>query len=113
MERLEVRKEAMISALWSNSNYDSQAEGEEAPRNAIIEEIENNFSEAVKMIMGGAVAAKEESESERPDDDPYGFFAAGRRGEAKIYKVLEEQKSTDASATVEDVIQYDKEVDQG
>ncbi len=102
----------MIAALYSNSNYDSQEEGQEAPRISMIEEIEENYAKAVKIITNGREVAKEEVDSERPEDDPYGFFAAGRRGEAKLYKVLEEN-SAPATATVEEVIDYNKETDQG
>lgn len=102
----------MIAALWANSNYDPQEEGAEAPRTAMVEEIEESYSKVIYKIVNDLPLKDPEAEEERPPDDPYGFFAAGRRGEAKIYAKLEEQNVGDTS--VRDVIDINyKELDQG
>jgi len=63
IERIEERKDKMIAALWSNSNYDD----DKGSRQNAIREIEGNFSAAVAEIQGGIV------EDEIDENDP--FFA--------------------------------------
>ncbi len=113
IESLQSRKEAMIAALWSNSNYDSQKEGEDAPRQEMIENIEESYNRVIEKIVLGKPLKDTKPKSERPPDDPFGFFAAGRRGEERIYGKIKEQNIGDR--TVHDVIEPNdyKELDQG
>jgi hypothetical protein len=76
IETLERRKEMMIASLWANSGFEGQ-EGANARRDA-IEELEENYEEAVENILGGT------SESEPDIDKSNPFFAAAERGLAKV-----------------------------
>lgn len=91
----------MISALWSNSNYDD----DKGTRKDAIEEIESNYDEAVKKIMFGIQDTEEEIDKDNP------FFSAVDRGLAKL-----ETPRVDESATVKDVVgkenDYQKFIDQ-
>jgi hypothetical protein len=96
VEALEARKNAIIAALWANSNYDGEGEGKPSPRPQAIEQIEENYANAVQKIRRGRVEPEEDMR------DDYGFFAAGERGlkkvltprndEGKVADVVEEQK---------------------
>lgn len=92
----------MISALWSNPNFDSQESGKEAPRKEAIEDIEKSFAEAVQMITTG-VDPNVEVETE----DPFGFFDAGKRGQDKILA-----NAPAHLRTVKDVVDYSEFIDQ-
>jgi len=58
----------MIAALWSNSNYDD----DKGTRKNAIEELEENFTEAINMILGVT------REEEIAEDNP--FFAPAFKG---------------------------------
>ena len=102
MESLERRKDAMIAALWSNSNYDD----DKGTRKQAIEEIEGNYDEAVTKILSGN-SQQEANEEEIDEDNP--FFAAAKRGMKKL-----EQPRND-EGNVADVVgeDYTKSIDQG
>lgn len=85
----------MIAALWANSGFEGQ-EGANARRSA-IEDLESHYDDAVQQIFAG-------SQPDEDQEDPYGFFQAGKRGVAKL------EEPRDDSATVKEVIEY--EVDQ-
>jgi len=42
-------KNAMVSGLWSNSNYDD----EKGTRKKALEDIENNYQETINIIYNG------------------------------------------------------------
>ena len=94
VEGLEQRKEQMISALWSNSNWDD----DKGTRKQAIEELEENFSVAIDRIMGRV------TEEEVEVDDAYGFFAAGER---KL-KAIETPANPDG--TVGEAVEEEKEL---
>lgn len=77
VELLEQRKEQMIAALWANSGFEGQ-EGASARRSS-IEDLEEGYDEAIRKILSGEI-----DEDETPaEEDPFGFFEAGRRGVKK------------------------------
>lgn len=93
------QKGRMIAALWSNSNYDPQEEGQESPRNSLVEEIEGNFDEAVARVYG----YDDESLAEDIDwEDP--FFAAAKRG---MEKIDEQMPSVDPDGTMGEQMEDD------
>lgn len=104
IESLETRKDRMIAALWSNSNWDD----DKGSRKDAIEEIEENFEEATEMILLGI--GPQEEEVEIDEDNP--FFAAAKRGVEKI----QAPRNDEGSGTVEDVVksqsEYTKFIDQ-
>lgn len=91
----------MIAALWSNSNYDGGEDGQN-PRQEAIDDIEEKCADAIQIIQTG-IDPDEEVEQE----DTYGFFAAGKRGQAKLYA-----KSDLEDPTVAEVVDYTKFIDQ-
>lgn len=99
VETLERRKDGMISALWSNSNYDD----EKNTRQNAIADIEERCEEAVEIILTG-IDPSEVPEEEV--DDQYGFFAAGERGLSKILAPRDDE------GTVRDNIDYMQYTDQ-
>lgn len=96
-ELLERRKEQMIAALWANSGFEGK-EGADARREA-IESLEEHYDRAVETILFGP-------EEEEEQDDPYGFFEAGKRGVAKLEKPRNDEGS------VKEVVDYSKDIDQ-
>lgn len=100
IEGMEVRKNAMIAALWSNSNWDD----DKGSRGEAIEELENNFDEAVAIITTGHVEGEEEIDKDNP------FFSAAERGKEKLFAGREDE------GTVGDVVgeeqDYSKYIDQ-
>lgn len=98
VETLERRKEQMIAALWANSNFDD----DKGTRQNAIEEIEENFEEAMQTILHGGRDEEEEIDKSNP------FFAAAERGVAKL-----QAPRQDEGATVKDVVgDYSKDIDQ-
>lgn len=87
----------MIAALWSNPNLDD----DKGTRKQAIDDIEEKCDEAVDIILTGVDPSAEEEV-----DDQYGFFAAGKRGEAKI------AQPRDDEGTVRDAIDYSQHIDQ-
>lgn len=71
IERLENRRDLMVSAIWSNSVYD---EHEEADRTRVIEEIDSKFDEAVGFLRGDVVQEPDIDFSNNP------FFAKAKEG---------------------------------
>ena len=69
IEGLEKRKEQMIAALWSNSNWDD----DKGSRKQAIEELEDNFKAQIDKLKGLGQEVEVEME------DTFGFFAAGER----------------------------------
>lgn len=101
VEQLERRKEAMVTALWSNSNYDD----DKGTRRGAIEELEEKFQEAIVLIEEGA---PEEPEEDEIEDNP--FFAPA----LKAVRQLEAPRDDEGMATVKDVVDsdYTKYIDQ-
>lgn len=99
MEALERRRDGMIAALWSNSNYDD----DKGTRQEAISDIEERCDEAITIILLGYDPM---AEPEGEIEDKYGFFAAGERGTARI------MQPRDDEGTVGDVIDYSKYTDQ-
>ena len=83
VETLERRKDAMIAALWANSNYD----------------------EAAEKILSGRLGQEEKTEEQ---EDKFGFFAAGERGLKKVLAPRNDEGKV-ADVVGED---YSKEIDQ-
>jgi hypothetical protein len=78
IERLEARRNAMLSGVYANSNYDPQKQGQQGARREILEQIEQDFGEEARRILEGTTLAKEEAEIDRKmDEDP--FFKSARR----------------------------------
>lgn len=95
VETLENRKDQMISALWSNSNYDD----DKGTRQKAIEEIEANFQGAVNDIFGN-------SPNEQEIDESNPFFAAAKKSQKKLFEqvgITEEENTT-----VKEIIDYHK-----
>lgn len=78
VEELKKKKMIMVGAIWSNSNYDPQEEGQSPPRERMVEELENNFQTAVEEVYG----LNDESDEISIDDDP--FHVKGKKGLKKI-----------------------------
>lgn len=97
VETLENRKDQMISALWSNSNYDD----DKGTRQKAVEEIEANFQSAVNQIVSGGKQARE---AEIDENNP--FFAAAKKSQKKLF---EQVGITDKeNSTVKEIIDYHK-----
>jgi len=105
VETLERRKDAMIAALWANSNYDGEGEGKPSPRPRAIEQIEENYDEAAEKILSGRLGQEEKTEEQ---EDKFGFFAAGERGLKKVLAPRNDEGKV-ADVVGED---YSKEIDQ-
>jgi hypothetical protein len=91
----------MVAALWANSNFDDT----KGTRKNAIDEIEENFEQAVEMILAGP---QPEEEAAIDEDNP--FFAPVKRQMAK----LEAPRQDEGSSTVKDVVgdEYARYIDQ-
>jgi hypothetical protein len=50
VEQIDARRNAIISGLWSNSNYDSQEKGKEAPREAMLVSVDQAHDDAIESV---------------------------------------------------------------
>jgi hypothetical protein len=66
---------AMITGLWANSNYDTQKEGEPAPRIEALQTLERQLMEAVDEIYSGRKRVEKGSDIDIKNDP---FFRAMR-----------------------------------
>lgn len=94
IERLENRRDQMISAIWSNSVYD---EHEQADRTKVIEEIDRKFDEAVQFLRGEVVVDQEEIDYQ---NNP--FFAKAKEGLDKKVPPRTDDPSLTANQLTED-----------
>jgi hypothetical protein len=70
VEGVTLVRNAQISGIWANTNYDPQQEGQD-PRGELLKEVYANYIKSVKMIYNQF----EERDSDQIDwDDP--FFKA-------------------------------------
>jgi hypothetical protein len=76
---MERRKDMMIAALWANSGFEGQ-EGANARREA-IEELEENYQEAMKSVL---IIGQNQKEEEIDKENP--FFKQMEKGVQKIQK---------------------------
>jgi hypothetical protein len=105
---LEAQKQAMVAALWSNSNYDDG----KGTRTKAIRDIEESYAEALvaieRALGSGYVSEEEKLEKENP------FFQAAERGLQKVDKRVERMKGnrepTDDQS--DDPHEYMKDLDQ-
>lgn len=72
VDRCNAVKDAIVAGIWGNSNYDPQKEGQEGARRQILEQIEDQFQNAIRSIYTGKPAKDDEIDW----DDP--FFAASK-----------------------------------
>jgi hypothetical protein len=96
VETLEGRKDQMISALWSNSNYDD----DKGTRQKAIEEIEANFQSAISQIISNETSAEEEIDESNP------FFIAAKKSQQKLFEQVGITSQEDT--TVKEIIDYHK-----
>ena len=96
VETLESRKDQMISALWSNSNYDD----DKGTRQKAIEEIEGNFQSAVRQIFSGETLQQEEEIDGNP------FFVAAKKSQKKLFEQV--GITNEENPTVKEIIDYHK-----
>jgi hypothetical protein len=97
VESLERRKDQMIAALWSNSNWDD----DKGTRQSQIEQLEAQYEEVITKVL-----SRNPPEQEEEIDENNPFFAAAKRGVEK----LEEPRNDEG--TVKEVIDYSKGIDQ-
>lgn len=97
---MERRKDAMIAALWSNSNWDD----DKGSRREAIEELEENFEQAAAIITTGEVDEGEEIDKDNP------FFGQMEKGIEKVMAARSDE------GTVSDVVKeqsdYSRYIDQ-
>jgi len=98
VETLEARKDQMINALWSNSNYDD----DKGTRQKAIEEIEANFETVIFQVFDSAAQHQEEEIDEA--NNP--FFASAKKGQEKLFEQV--GITSDENSTVKEVIDYHK-----
>lgn len=91
----------MISALWSNSNYDD----DKGTRANAIEEIENNFKNAAEVLRSPSHTEHEEDDENNP------FMQAAKDGVARLEERMP-KKPADENGTVEDAIDQHEDIDQ-
>lgn len=101
IESLERRKEAMVQALWSNSNYDDK----EGTRQNAIQEIEESFADAIVKVQGGV----KEEEVEIDKNDP--FFSPTFKAMAKLEEPQDPTKNV--AAVIAQEADYTRFIDQG
>ena len=101
IETLEIRKNQMIAALYSNSNWDD----DKGTRKSAIEELEANFEEAVSIIHHGQDEL--EDDVEISEDNP--FFASTRKA---MDKIITSTGDISSDSTVKEVIDYAENIDQ-
>lgn len=89
----------MINALWANSNYDD----DKGTRKQAIEEIEENFNEAMAIVRGEG-PMEEEIDPDNPFFKP--AIAAKREAEEKI------EDPRNSNGRVKDAVDYSKFIDQ-
>ena len=100
VEGLNRRKEAMVQALWANSNYDD----EKGTRENAIQEIETSFQEAIDSVNGPP-----EPEIEIDKSNP--FFAAMDKNMKKLDEAVAKSDGT-MKAVVEQEQDFTKYIDQ-
>jgi hypothetical protein len=104
---LESQKQAMVSALWSNSAYD---DGKNTRQRAIAD-IENSYSEALLSVERALGTSPIPEEEKLDKDNP--FFQAAERGLQKVDKrVAQMTGKAQPEDKEKDPIDYMKELDQ-
>jgi hypothetical protein len=72
VERLEARRNAILSGIFANSNYDPQKEGQTPPRIALIKDVEEEHEMRVREIMEGSRLDRELKELDKAfEHDPF------------------------------------------
>jgi hypothetical protein len=104
---LESQKQAMVAALWSNSNYDD----DKNTRSKAIRDIELSYSDAIEAVehaLGAAPVTEEQKLSESNE-----FFAAAERGLQKIERrVMEHRKKTGNQSEYKEERDFSESIDQ-
>lgn len=104
MEQLERRKDQMIQALWSNSNYDD----DKGTRKQAIEQLEQQYEETIRTIISGPSEIIEEEEIS--DDNP--FFAPTKEAMRRLDGISSVSSGTVRDALATEEQDYGKHVDQ-
>lgn len=63
-DRLEARRNAIISGLYANPNLDPAKEGEQGQRLKAVQDIDEAFDEALRRVLFAEEVEKEEREAE-------------------------------------------------
>lgn len=96
VKSIESQKHQMISALYANTNWDSEPE----KRTERIKELERHFSKAIELVYD----PKDQDEEEPDWNNP--FWAAAKRA---YDRKLEKLRGERGEGTVGDVIDMDRE----
>jgi hypothetical protein len=96
IESIERRKDAMIAALWANSNFDD----DKGTRRNAIEEIEANFQEAIDSVNNPM------PENDIDMDNP--FFNPALRGREKIEAPRNDEGTVAQNITAKDLASLDQ-----
>ena len=91
------RKDAMVSSLWSNPNFDD----DKNTRANAIQELEDKLEEAIYMVHNGP-----EAEAEIDEDNP--FFAQAKKGQEKIYAPRNDEGTVAENIIAEDLVKLDQ-----
>lgn len=100
VEAIEQQKHQLITALYSNPNWDD----EKAKRPEKIQEIEQKFDEAIKLVYNPELANAGEQEIDW--DSP--FWAAAKRSQERIFAARPELRNK----TVKEGMAYEMDQDQ-
>ena len=101
VETLERRKEQIIAAFWANDGMND----DKGTRQSAIEEIEQNFDEAVQTVLGSAPAEEEIDES-----NP--FFAPVKKARETLEGHLPDHDAETVQKMIEEESEYTKYIDQ-
>lgn len=105
MSELEKRKLAIITGMWANDGLND----DKGSRQEALQELEEQFDEAVKLIWSGVAGAQQEEDLHRftEEDEKNPFLApairatraieAPRDDEGTVKQVIESETGTDFS----------------
>lgn len=106
VEDLQQRKVGMINALWANSNYDGEKDGE-GIRGRVIEQIEEQYNKVIDNVLGGKYEVDDDGPSEFGEYDESNPFFGKMKLPPKIDMTSRESRD-EASAFMDG-----READQG
>lgn len=107
VEGMEKRRDAMIAALWANSNYDD----DKGTRTEVIADIEANYAKAMAIVKAGKKPEATPEEEDELKSNP--FFSKAMEGVRAMDAVIDDGPKKDNSEENEEEDQYKHmEVDQ-
>lgn len=95
----------MIGGVWANGNYDAQEEGKDGARREILQGIEEQFDDAIRMIQTGESPKRDDIDWEDP------FFAASKAPRMRTEDAIHASREDDEAQ--KEKAKFIRSLDQG